>query len=522
MKKKTKTRHQPRFEMKELRSRLNVAEQRLEEANELIQAETTDRRRAEETLMQAQKHVESIVETIREPLLVLTADLKVISANQSFYQTFKVTSDETEGRFIYSIGDHQWDIPGLRKLLEEIVPQNKHFNDFEVSHEFRVIGRRTMLLNARRIYRQGKNTEMILLAIEDITERKKIEESLQVSEIRYRRLFETAQDGILILDADTGQILDVNPFLLAMLGYAHEYFNGKKLWEIGAFEDVEASKAAFSELQSKGYVRYEDLPLETKDGRHIDVEFVSNVYLVNGKKVIQCNIRDITARKQAEALVIKSLHQVEQVKLEWEATVDSLLQVIFLLDDQGHILRANRTVEAWKLGKVGDVHGMEMHTLFHPGCTDQGCYLENLWPQARGKLVQGQSVERELEDSILGRHLSIQIRPILARKNGLRIKADSFAVAILWDITRRKRIERERERLIHELQDALANIKRLRGLLPICASCKKIRDDKGYWNDLEAYISEHSEAEFSHGFCPDCMKKLYGAFLDGDTDLKKE
>ena len=113
------------------------------------------------------------------------------------------------------------------------------------------------------------------------------------SELRYRRLFETAQDGILILDADTGQIQDVNPFLIEMLGYAKEEFLGKKLWEIGTFRDIEASKATSSELKSKGYVRYHDLPLETKDGRKLAVEFVSNVYLVNHHKVIQCNIRDI-------------------------------------------------------------------------------------------------------------------------------------------------------------------------------------------------------------------------------------
>jgi PAS domain S-box-containing protein len=522
MKKKTKTKQELPLQMEEFQSRLHVAEQRLEEANKLMQAEITERKRAEETLVQAQKHFESIVETIREPLLVLTADLHVISANHSFYQTFQVTSEETEGRFIYSIGNHQWDIPALRTLLEEIIPKNSHFNDFEVDHEFPTIGPKKMLLNARRIYHESTGTDMILLAIEDITQRRQAEEALNTSETRYRRLFETAQDGILILDADTGRIVDVNPFLLEMLRFTHDYCFGKKLWEIGAFQDVEASKSAFSELQRKGYVRYEDLPLETRDGRHIDVEFVSNVYLVNGKKVIQCNIRDITAHKHAEELVIKSLDQVQQIKLEWESTVDSLLQLIFVLDEQGHILRANRTVEAWNLGKVGVVHGMEMHALLHPGCTDQGCYLETLWPQARGKLDQGQSVDRELEDTILCRHLSIQIRPIVARKNGLRIKAQSFAVGIFWDITRRKRIEGEREKLIHELQEALTNIKRLRGLLPMCASCKKIRDDKGYWNDVEAYISEHSEAEFTHGFCPDCMKKLYGISLDKDGNFQME
>ena len=163
-----------------------------------------------------------------------------------------------------------------------------------------------MLLNARRIYRQGKGTEMILLAIEDITERNQAREVLEVSETRYRRLFETAQDGILIIDADTGQISDVNPFLIQMLGYSHEDFLGRKLWEIGAFKDIEASQRAFSELQTRGYVRYEDLPLQTRDGRSMAVEFVSNVYLVDHHKVIQCNIRDITERKQAEEALRES------------------------------------------------------------------------------------------------------------------------------------------------------------------------------------------------------------------------
>src|SRR5437762_8713150 len=125
-------------------------------------------------------------------------------------------------------------------------------------------------------------------------------EKLQTSEVRYRRLFETAKDGILLLDADTGRITDANPFLQDMLGYSHNELIGKALWEIGPVKDITASQDAMRHLQEKEYVRYENLPLETKDGQHIQVEFVSNVYLVDGWRVIQCNVRDITARKQAE------------------------------------------------------------------------------------------------------------------------------------------------------------------------------------------------------------------------------
>jgi PAS domain S-box-containing protein len=128
-------------------------------------------------------------------------------------------------------------------------------------------------------------------------------EALRASESRYRRLFETAQDGILLLNVDTAQIEDVNPYLISLLGYSHAEFLGKKLWEVGPFADRAESKEMFAELQTKGYVRYDDLPLKTKAGARIQVEFVSNTYDCEGIKVIQCNIRNITERKTAEAKI---------------------------------------------------------------------------------------------------------------------------------------------------------------------------------------------------------------------------
>jgi PAS domain S-box-containing protein len=128
-----------------------------------------------------------------------------------------------------------------------------------------------------------------------------LELALEVSELRYRRLFETAQDGILILDANTGKIIDVNPFLLDLLDYPFESMIGLRLWEIGQFKDIAANQAAFETLQTNEYIRYENLPLRTKTGREIQVEFVSNVYFVGSDKVIQCNIRDISARAEFQA-----------------------------------------------------------------------------------------------------------------------------------------------------------------------------------------------------------------------------
>jgi PAS domain S-box-containing protein len=148
--------------------------------------------------------------------------------------------------------------------------------------------------NFSRIKQSRKNPASQLGATNDISISGR--DALRVSESRYRRLFETAQDGILLLNAVTAQIEDVNPFLINMLGYSHQEFLGKKLWEVGAFADIAESKEMFSALQNNGYVRYDNLPLKTSAGKKVQVEFVSNSYDCDGIKVIQCNIRDISER----------------------------------------------------------------------------------------------------------------------------------------------------------------------------------------------------------------------------------
>jgi PAS domain S-box-containing protein len=144
-------------------------------------------------------------------------------------------------------------------------------------------------------------------------------EGLRTSEIRYRRLFETARDGILILNADTLKITDANPFMTELLCYSRAEFLGKELWEIGLFSDKEASQDAFRELQETGFLRYEDLPLQTRHGELREVEFVSNVYEEAGHQVIQCNIRDISERKQAQAECTRLLESAMAAHAEADA-----------------------------------------------------------------------------------------------------------------------------------------------------------------------------------------------------------
>jgi PAS domain S-box-containing protein len=177
-----------------------------------------------------------------------------------------------------------------------------------------------------------------------------LKEDLAASEIRYRRLFESAKDGILILDAKTGNIIDVNPFLVHLLGFTKEEFVGKEVWELGFFKDIAASKEKFKELQQQEYVRYENLPLETNEGRKINVEYVSNVYLENNRKIIQCNIRDITERKRKEYALISS-------ELQRRALLQTIPDLIWLKDQEGVYLMCNAMFERFFGAKEAEIIG---------------------------------------------------------------------------------------------------------------------------------------------------------------------
>ena len=302
MKKNAKTKQQFLLEMEELRTRVDATERRLQEANETIQVEIAKRKRSEETFTEAQKYAESIVETIREPLLVLDSDLRVLSANRSFYESFKVTPNETIGNLIYDLGNRQWDIPSLRTLLEDILPKNNKFDNYEVEHVFSSIGHKIMLLNARRIIRKEIGSQMILLAIEDITKHRQLEILLSESEERYRRLFETADDGILLLEKREGNITHANPAITKMLGYTKEECIGKKLKDIGLSLVVDDIKMILQELDKNSIIYYDNVLVQTKVGQ----TFYADIYMVDRARLIQCNIRNISARKAAQEALRES------------------------------------------------------------------------------------------------------------------------------------------------------------------------------------------------------------------------
>ena len=278
---------------------------------------------------------------------------------------------------------------------------------------------------------------------------KLIELKVKASELRYRRLFEAAQDGILILDAKTGMIEDVNPYLVGILGYSREEFVEKRLWEVGAFKDIEANQDAFKALQEKEYIRYANLPLKTKDGRLLQVEFVSNVYLVGEKKVIQCNIRDNTAHKKAE----ENLQDSEE---RFHRLIEHLPVIVYMpVDGQSHVMRfISQQVEA--------LSGYSPEEWL----ADQKLWSNLLHPDDR-QLVLGKAADSirnnlpfEMEYRIVARDgRLVWVHDQTTTGNGLNGER-KLKQGIMFDITERKQSEEKIRQQLEHLT-ALSGIDRI-------------------------------------------------------------
>jgi PAS domain S-box-containing protein len=397
----------------------------------LVFREVGERRRIERVIEDARVYAEGIVEAVREPLIVLDAGLNVRTANRAFYRMFGGSPTQVEHRPFLDLDNQRWRIAGLRKRLTEVLERSAPLNGFEFDLEFPGVGRRVMLLNARPI----SPARLILLAIEDITERRRLADAIKVSESRYRRLFETAQDGILILDANTRLVFDANPFLTSLLGYSRDELVGKELWQIGLFKDIEANKAAFRELQARGYIRYEDLPLSTKDGRQIEVEFVSNVYTVGDAHVIQCNIRDVTDRKRAEDNLRSEHNLLEQRVIQRTADLARVNADLESQINRSEQAEASRRELQGRLATAQEDErrriARELHDQMGQYLTALGLGLKTMedaavwFPETAGQLQQ----LRRLTDQI-GREvhdLALEIRPTALDDFGLPTALATYA-----------------------------------------------------------------------------------------------
>jgi PAS domain S-box-containing protein len=254
-------------------------------------------------LKESEKRYRRLFESAKDGILILDFETgNIVDANPFIINIIDRPLKEIIGKKLWEIGLFSNKEQSEFAVIELKAKGYIRYEDMPIQRQNGKITEVEFVCNVYLV----NNIKVIQCNIRDITERKQTEKTLIVSESRYRRLFETAQDGILILEFETGNITDANPFIIKIIDSPLKEILGKKLWEIGLFSNKEESERAFNELKTNGYIRFEDMPIQRPNGKIIEVEFVSNVYLVNDKKVIQCNIRDITDRKNIEKALTAS------------------------------------------------------------------------------------------------------------------------------------------------------------------------------------------------------------------------
>jgi PAS domain S-box-containing protein len=285
-------------------------------------------RLAQRALNSAREFAESIIATVRTPFLVLDNKLEVVAANRSFFRTFQVKPEETIGRYLYDLGNRQWDIPTLRKLLETILPSNGQFEDFEVRHTFEHIGERTMLLNARRLFRERNRTQMILLAFEDVTERRRAEQVVREREEWFRRLADTTSTAIFIYQGE--KLVYVNKATQRLSGFSEEELLSKRFWELVHPDDQSLVRGrGFTRRRNNVSDHYEFKILhKNQTARWID--FTAGKIIWMGQPATIGTAVDITERVMIET----ALRQSEE---RFRLLAESSLTGVYLIQHQKFI-----------------------------------------------------------------------------------------------------------------------------------------------------------------------------------------
>ena len=288
-------------EFQTLNEELETSKEEIEATNEELICTNQELHKRHSLLVESYEYSEAIIATIHEPMLILDKNFKIISANKSFYKKFKVRKEEIEGKLLFDLGDKQWNIKKLREVLHEIIFDNSSFENFEVTQTFSGIGEKIMLLNARLIIQKTSKEQLILLAIEDITDRSHyfIKEKFSIS------LIEASLDPLMTVSSQ-GKITDMNNAMLISTGQTRQSLKGSNYFS--CFSEPKKALEAYQQVVDHGFVTNAPLQLMTKNGILTDVLLNGSVYK-DDKGLIQGFVfvaRDITDQKRVEAELINA------------------------------------------------------------------------------------------------------------------------------------------------------------------------------------------------------------------------
>ncbi|MDI5950120.1 CheR family methyltransferase [Flavobacterium yafengii] len=288
-------------EFQTLNEELETSKEEIEATNEELISTNQELQMRHDLLIESHEYSEAIIATIHEPMLILNKNFHVISANKSFYKKFQVDKDETEGKLLFDLGNKQWNITKLREVLNDIFSKNSSFENFEVTHTFSGIGERIMLLNAHLIIQKTNSEQLILLAIEDITDRSRY----YLKEKYFLNLIEASLDPLMTI-SNEGKITDMNRATVNITGISREKLKGSDFF--GYFTEPEKARAIYQEVFSKGLITNSPLKLLHKEGKLTDVLLNGSVYKDDSGNVLGVVIvaRDVTDQKRIESELIES------------------------------------------------------------------------------------------------------------------------------------------------------------------------------------------------------------------------
>lgn len=450
-------------------------------------ADITDRKKSEEALKHLLREQEIIFENVNVGISLLV-DRRQIWFNRWIEDTFQYSRAEMEGQSVRMLYPTQ---EAYDRLAKESLPILQQGGTYESVQELvRKDGQHLWIRYSGKAMDAADLSKGILWLLVDVTNQRQAERALRESEARYLALFNLSPEGISISRLSDGVLTGVNDAWEEMFGMKRGEALGHTTGELGLYAHPEDRQALYERLPASGKVPAFMLELRRKGGTAMMVELNGRVMDIQGERSLFCILRDVTEKTALGAALQESENRLR--------TVAEGSPVPLFMHQEGRFLYVNPA--GLRLMGAGD----SSELLGTP-------ILDRVHPEDRERVkarIRKAAETNEEAPRIQERFIRMDGTPVEVEAAGRLVLFNGQPTMVLYaeDITDRKRGEAEREHLIEELQRALEEVKSLSGMLPICGWCKKIRDDSGYWNQIEAYISEHSEAQFSHGVCPDCAK----------------